>query len=433
VRADAQGRGLIVRASPLLASLSVLALAALVLGLLFGRAELLFAAIPPVVALLSARRPGRAAAIEITADVSATRLVEGDEIDIVLTVTSADAAPSLEIFVALPPTFAFVDGKLHLATSLGAGGSHEWKLRVRSTRRGRCELGPFHVRLSDDAGLAMDEALVGAALTIETYPRIPRVRRLPRPARMRSTFGNYVARQRGSGLEPAEIRAFVSGDSARRINWPVSLRLGRLYTTDFHQERNADVVILLDTLAETGAPPHSSLDASVQAVAALASAYIARKDRVGLVEFGGYLRWVKPATGRRQLDTLLQAAAPVTQLFTPMARTLDYVPAAALPRQALIVAVSPVVDERFTRVVADLVGRGYDLMLLAVSPIELTRRAMPDTQLSDVACELWRLERDERLGQLRRSGIVVTEWRPDEPLDGALAALAERVPARANA
>jgi uncharacterized protein (DUF58 family) len=142
---------------------------------------------------------------------------------------------------------------------------------------------------------------------------------------------------------------------------------------------------------------------------------------------------VKPATGRRQLDTLLQAAAPVTQLFTPMARTLDYVPAAALPRQALIVAVSPVIDERFTRVVADLVGRGYDLMLLAVSPIELTRRAMPDTQLSDVASELWRLKRDERLGQLRQSGIVVTEWRPDEPLDGALAALAERVPARANA
>lgn len=421
------------RPAPLVASLSLLTLATLLLGLLFGRAELLFVAIPLVVALLSARRPAAAAGIAIAVEVSATRVVEGDDIDISLTVTSADAAPSLEILVALPPTFAFVDGKPHLAASLAAGGSHAWKLRVRSTRRGRCELGPFNVRLADDAGLVLDEALVGPAIAIETYPRIPRVRRLPRPARLRSTFGNYVARQQGSGLEPAEIRAFVPGDSARRINWPVSLRLGRLYTTQFHQERNADVVILLDTLSETGAPPNSSLDASVQAVAALASAYIARKDRVGLVEFGGYLRWLKPATGRRQLDMLLQAAAPATQLFTPMARTLDYVPAAALPRQAMIVAVSPVIDERFTRVVADLVGRGYDVMLLAVSPIELTRRAMEESPVSDVACALWRLERDEQMRQLRRTGIAVAEWRPDEPLDGALAALARRAPARAVA
>jgi len=164
----------------------------------------------------------------------------------------------------------------------------------------------------------------------------------------------------------------------------------------------------------------------------LASAHIARKDRVGLVEYGGYLRWVKPATGRRQLETLLQAAAPVTH-FTPMARTLDFVPASVLPKQAMIVAISPVIDERFTKVVADLAGRGYDVMLLAVSPIELTRRALPDTALNEVACELWRLERAAHLQDLRQSGITVTEWQPDEPLDVALASLARRAPLRASA
>ena len=57
----------------------------------------------------------------------------------------------------------------------------------------------------------------------------------------------------------------------------------------------------------------------MRAVAALASAYIARKDRVGLVEFGGYLRWLKPAAGRRQLEALLQAAVSADQVFTYMA------------------------------------------------------------------------------------------------------------------
>src|SRR5262249_8686645 len=162
------------------------------------------------------------------------------------------------------------------------------------------------------------------------------------------------------------------------------------------QERSADVVLLLDTLAETGVSPRSSLDASVRAVAALGSAYLARKDRVGFVEFGGYLKWLKPAGGRRQPERLLQAAVPASQFFTYMARTLDYVPATALPRQALVIAVSPVIDERFTKAIVDLAGRGYDVVLLAVSPVELTRSALPDTALNDVACALWKLEIESR-------------------------------------
>jgi uncharacterized protein (DUF58 family) len=256
------------------------------------------------------------------------------------------------------------------------------------------------------------------------------VQRLPRPGRTRSSFGNYVSPQFGAGLEPAEIRPFAPGDRVRQINWPASLRLGRLYVTQFHQERNADVVLLLDTLAETGAHPNSSLDASIRAIAALASGYIARKDRVGFVEFGGYLRWVKPAAGRRQLETLLQAAVPATPIFTYVARDLEYVPATALPRQALIVAVSPVIDERFIRAIVNRVGRGYDLLLLAVSPAELTRRVLPASPLADAACELWKLEIGARVRELRNAGITVVEWQPDQALDIALASLARRVPVR---
>ena len=38
------------------------------------------------------------------------------------------AAPSVEIFLPLPATFVFLDGKRHLATRLGAGETFEWKL-----------------------------------------------------------------------------------------------------------------------------------------------------------------------------------------------------------------------------------------------------------------------------------------------------------------
>ena len=419
------------RPSPLLTAISVLTLWCLVLGLVVGRSELFLAAVPLAVALLSARRPPAASGIELTATASSPRLVEGDCFDLSLAVVSPGAdAPSVEIFLPAPATFVFLDGRRHLATHLRAGEPFEWKLTVRSTARGRTSLGPFNVRVTDDSGLLVDEAIVNSPQQIETYPRIPGIRQLPRPGRTRSSFGNYVARQYGTGLEPGEVRLFAPGDRVRHINWPASLRLGRLYVTQFHQERSADVVLLLDTLAETGASPESSLDASVRAVAALASAYIARKDRVGLVEFGGYLRWLKPAAGRRQLERLLRAAVPAAQVFSYMARSLDYVPATALPRQALVIAVSPLIDERFTRTVVDLAGRGYDVVLLAVSAVELTRRVLPDTAVRDVACALWTLELAERVQNLRHQGITVVEWQPEQPLETALASLARRVPDR---
>jgi uncharacterized protein (DUF58 family) len=401
------------------------------LGLIVGRFELFVAAVPLVVALLSARKPVAASSIAVTASLSSTRLTEGDRLDLVVAVASPQAAsPSVEVFAALPNSFEWVEGRPHLATSLAAGETFEWKLAVRSTARGRAVLGPFNVRVSDESGLQVDEARAGSAVEIETYPRIPRVAQLPRPSRTRSSFGNYVGAQFGAGLEIAETRLFAPGDRVRQINWPASLRLGRMYVNQFHQERSADVVLLLDTMAETGAPPQSSLDASVRAVTALASAYIARKDRVGLVQFGAHVQWLKPAAGRHQWQRLLRAAIPASQHFTYLVRTLDYVPAAALPRQALVIAVSPVIDERFTRAIVDLAGRGYDVVLLAVSPIETTRRALPDTPLDDAACDLWALERSSRLRQLGRDGIVVAEWQPEQPLDAALASLARRAPQR---
>src|SRR5207244_908660 len=115
----------------------------------------------------------------------------------------------------------------------------------------------------------------------------------------------------GEGIEPGEIRPFAPGDRVRHVNWRASLRLGSLYVTQYHHERNADVVLMLDALVHIGPARRTSLDHSVHAAASLAAAYLARKDRVGFVEYGGTLRWVKPGSGpahyERLLDALVQA------------------------------------------------------------------------------------------------------------------------------
>jgi len=63
----------------------------------------------------------------------------------------------------------------------------------------------------------------------------------------------------------------------------------------------------------------------------------------------------------------------------------------------------------------------FDLLVLVVSPVDVTRAALAPTPTADLAGRLWRLERRADLVELRRHGLRVIEWRYPEPLEAALA------------
>ena len=113
----------------------------------------------------------------------------------------------------------------------------------------------------------------------------------------------------------------------------------------------------------------------MRGAAALAAAYLARKDRVGLIEYGGQPRWVRPGAGRAQLERLLDTLLDASVVFTYVNRDLDLVPPRILPPQALVLALSPLLDARFVRAATDLAARGFDLVVIAVSPVAAARAA----------------------------------------------------------
>src|SRR5439155_1444967 len=99
------------------------------------------------------------------------------------------------------------------------------------------------------------------------------------------------------------------------------------------------------------------------------------------------------------------------------------VPRRVLPSQALVIAISPLLDARFEKAVVDLAARGFDVAVLSPSPIPLVRRARRASTSVDLACRLWTLERNARAEALRRLGIAIVEWDPAEPLQAALVGL----------
>jgi uncharacterized protein (DUF58 family) len=405
--------------------LRLVALAAF-LGVVSGRPELFLVAMPLVAILLSAMRGTRAPRYTLTHEVSATRLLEGDRLTVTVTLAARDPLPVVELLATLPPLTELAAGQNRTTARLRAGERRRWTYALRCPARGRFTPGTVHVRVGDAAGVRVFEASHAGPGIVTVYPHLAPLRHVPQPLRTQTSVGNYVAAQVGAGLEPGEIRLFVPGDPVRRVNWRASLRLGKLYVTQHHLERNADVVLMLDTLSQVGLPPVASLDMCARAAASLASAYLARKDRVGLIEYGGTFRWVRPAAGRAQLERIMDALAAAEPTFTYVRKDLALVPPRILPPRALVLALSPLLDSRFVDAVADLVARRFDVVLLAVSPVEVTRAVLRVSPLEDLACRLWAIEHRAQIAALRRRGLAVLEWTPAEPLELALAPLARR-------
>jgi uncharacterized protein (DUF58 family) len=207
------------------------------------------------------------------------------------------------------------------------------------------------------------------------------------------------------------------------VNWRATLRRGELHVTQHHRERNADVILVLDTLSAPGRAGATTLDLAVRGAASLAAAYLARKDRVGLIEYGGLLRWVTPGSGRAHLQRLLDTMLHASVTFTYVARDLDLIPPRALPPRALVIALSPLLDPRFVKVAADLDARRFDLVVIAVSPVGPARASVRASGAVRVAARLWELERRGELDDLRRRGLTIVSWDGVTPLPSTLALL----------
>jgi uncharacterized protein (DUF58 family) len=403
------------------------------LAVLSARPELFLAALPLALALatVAARRsrPDHAVALRVSAD----RVFEGDAVTVTVEVTAESRLPLVEVLGPLPRDATLARGRQRAVLTLGPGETGTVEYDLRCAVRGVYDLGLVVVRVRDRWGLRAWERRHVERAVVRVYPRIAPLRSLPHPLHTRTSAGDYVSGALGEGIEPGDIRQFAPGDRIRQVNWRASLRLGSLYVTQHHRERNAHVVLMLDTLAEVGAPAGTTLDFSVRAAASLATAYLARKDSVGLVTYGGTTDWIRPGSGRIQYERLADALLRASVSFTYVAKDLALVPPRVLPPHALVIALTPLLDRRFARAALDLAARGFDLVVLVVSPVGATRVALRRSTANDLACRLWVLVRRPLLDEFRRQGVPVVEWDPTTPLEPALAGLARRRPQLASA
>ena len=235
-------------------------------------------------------------------------------------------------------------------------------------------------------------------------------------------LGLQLRQRRGEGTDFHQLRDFRVGDALRQIDWRATARFGKPISREYQEERDQQVVFLLDCgrrmRARDGDISH--FDHALNAL--LVSAFVALRqgDSVGLLSFAGQSRWLAPIKGRFQISRLLDQGYDLDS----SAATSDYLDVAQQlltrqPRRSLVILISSLQpqDSDDLAQAAKLLSRHHLVMVAS-----MRQQVLTDTVASEVVsiedalkyCGVSRHLQDQSAmyAQLRSDNIIVADTAP---------------------
>ncbi|RKD94946.1 DUF58 domain-containing protein [Halopiger aswanensis] len=360
----------------------------------------------------------------------------GDEIDVVVTITNESGrfVPDLRLVDGVPPGLAVVDGSNRLGTALRPHESVSLEYTV-AVRRGTHEFDPALAIVRDLSRSREREFLVGSETTVVCEPVL---RPIEAPVPLRATAASFAGRlttdEGGAGTTFHSVREYRAGDPLSRVDWNRRAKTGELATLEFHEERAARVVVLIDARKAAFLAPDPdgthAVDRSVAAAGRIAASLLADGDTVGLAALGPIGRefeagaptdgdpcWLAPASGRHHEIHFQDLLATHPQFdSTPPRSESRWLPQLRTIRRRLsaetqIVLLTPLCDTGAVTIARRLESRGHPVTVVSPDP---TADRTAGQQLSAVARRI-------RQFDLQRIGIPVIDWPADETIDDVFA------------
>ncbi|MFP8888466.1 DUF58 domain-containing protein [Natrialbaceae archaeon A-CW2] len=359
----------------------------------------------------------------------------GEEVDVTVTITndSGRLLADLRIIDGVPAGLAITDGSARIGTALRPEESVDLEYTV-TARRGTHTFDPAVILTRDLSRASEKEYYLGVETTMTAEPTLkPLATQVPLQPAAAAFSGQLTTADAGEGMQFHSIREYQRNDPLNRIDWNRHARSGELATLQFHEERAARVVILIDArkssyLAPEPDAPHA-VDRSVEAAGRIAASLLDTGDTVGLAALGPVDRtgdrkldlrntcWLAPSSGqhhRGQLRSLL-SSHPQFSTVPPNGRT-QWHPQLRLIRQRLtsetqVVLFTPLCDDASVRIARRLGARGHAVTVISPDP---TAERTTSQQLARVGRRIRRFD-------LQRAGIPVIDWTAEQSIDEAVA------------
>lgn len=268
---------------------------------------------------------------------------------VVLRLASRSRLPQrLRLFDGAPP--ALEVRQLPQELTLVPGGWAEVRYGVRPRTRGPAAFAGVHLLLASPFGLWWRARTAGEGQALKVFPNFAPVKKYMALAagHRLAQLGIHRRRRRGEGSEFHQLRDYRPGDSLRQVDWKATARMRRLIARDYQEERDQQVVCLLDCgrrmRSRDGQLSH--FDHTLTAVLLLAYVALRQGDSVGLLTFSGPRRWLAPHRSRGALDRLMAAVHDLE----PGLQATDYLEGARLAlarlkKRSLVVLVTNLRDE----------------------------------------------------------------------------------------
>lgn len=393
-------------------------------------------------AAASIRRRSGTVSVEAERSVSDRRVDAGDEIDVSLTTRFSTEDGCISLCDVLPPGAELIEGETGYVGFIPESKSIRLSYRVRLERGIHRFADPRLVYM--DTRMLWTRALVAPAHVLVTaVPRVSVRGHFPiRPPSTNLYPGSIRSRHAGSGTDFFDIREYRSGDPLRRVNWKASSfgpgRAPQLVINEYEEERATDIGLILDVRA--GVYPRGHIDdvhgaseatektlfgRAVIATAALAELFIASGNRVGLLLYGGPLRWSDPGYGKGKRERILDRLAAARLEEHAAFGELGQIPLHLFRRGTQLAVITPFVPED----VEDLVrlrARGYRVLVFRPEPISWEERLLPHSPHLERAVRIARMEYECARERLERNAVFVAEWDAESDIAKTIAAESRR-------
>ncbi|MDR2014631.1 MAG: DUF58 domain-containing protein [Azoarcus sp.] len=197
--------------------------------------------------------------------------------------------------------------------------------RLRFTARGEHSFAGIEALVDSTFGLLRRRAFVDAPHRARVYPNFAAVAKyalLATDNRL-SQIGVRLRRRRGEGLSFLQLREYREGDTPRQIDWKATARINKLISREYQDERDQQIMFLLDCGNRMRAREEGSLshfDEALNALLLLAHVALRQGDAVGCMSFGHDTRLIPARKGHTALNHLME------QLFDlePGSNSPDY-------------------------------------------------------------------------------------------------------------
>ena len=266
---------------------------------------------------------------------------------------------------------SFLAPDLPLEFIIDPGKIVELEYQARATERGPQTFKGCEIRIASPFGLWWHKRFIDMPSTAHVYPNYSTISKLLAYAvdSQSHLTGVRLSRRRGEGIEFHQLRDYREGDSLRSVDWKATARMGRLIAREYQDERDQQVVFLLDAgrrmLAKDDELAH--FDHALNAMLLLSYVAICQGDSAGVMTAGSERTWLPPRKGADAINGLLNHVYNIQ----PKPIEIDYIAAATeltakQRRRSLIIILSNVREEdsEELRVATNLLRRRH-LVILA--------------------------------------------------------------------